>query len=137
MTELDERYGDMWTSICGMLFKGMNIPELQTKNFVEKEIEIIHDLAQRILKYSPFLTAVSDMCGELDACVVSHLQSCVQLTLVHSSLALAQGARQYRLVRPSMTKNNIVRIQGGRLVCFVFDLSICLKDQTYLARAYS
>lgn len=33
---------------------------------VEKEIEIIHELAQEILQYENTLKDASDMCGELD-----------------------------------------------------------------------
>lgn len=35
----------------------------------DKEIEIIHELAQRILLYEPMLNVASDICGELDWCV--------------------------------------------------------------------
>ncbi|KAI2255152.1 hypothetical protein LOZ10_005739 [Ophidiomyces ophidiicola] len=63
----------------------------------EKEIEIAYDLAQRILGYEPLLVEASDICGEID-----------------SLLALAQGASLYKLVRPQMTDENIVKIKGGR-----------------------
>jgi len=32
----------------------------------DKEIEMVHDLAQRVLEYEELLTAASDICGELD-----------------------------------------------------------------------
>ncbi|KAI1937800.1 hypothetical protein LOZ39_005842 [Ophidiomyces ophidiicola] len=79
MREMDERLGDMYGIIC------------------EKEIEIVYDLAQRILGYEPLLVEASDICGEID-----------------SLLALAQGASLYKLVRPQMTDENIVKIKGGR-----------------------
>ncbi|KAI1920455.1 hypothetical protein LOZ58_002923 [Ophidiomyces ophidiicola] len=79
MREMDERLGDMYGIIC------------------EKEIEIVYDLAQRILGYKPLLVEASDICGEID-----------------SLLALAQGASLYKLVRPQMTDENIVKIKGGR-----------------------
>ena len=79
MREMDERFGDLWTSIC------------------DKEIDIIHELAQEILKYEELLVAVSEICGELD-----------------SLLALAQGARQYKLCKPRMTTDNVIQIRGGR-----------------------
>ncbi|KAI1995454.1 hypothetical protein LOZ51_003280 [Ophidiomyces ophidiicola] len=63
----------------------------------EKEIEIVYDLAQSILGYEPLLVEASDICGEID-----------------SLLALAQGASLYKLVRPQMTDENIVKIKGGR-----------------------
>jgi DNA mismatch repair protein MSH5 len=49
MREMDERFGDLWTSMCDM------------------EIEIIHSLAQGILEHETLLTTVSDICGELDS----------------------------------------------------------------------
>jgi len=35
----------------------------------DKEIEIIHELAQKVLEYEALLTATSDICGELDRCI--------------------------------------------------------------------
>ncbi len=33
---------------------------------IDKEIEIIHELAQRVLEYENMLCVISDICGELD-----------------------------------------------------------------------
>lgn len=33
---------------------------------IDKEIEIIHELAQSVLEYEELLTTASDICGELD-----------------------------------------------------------------------
>ncbi|KAF2804902.1 uncharacterized protein BDZ99DRAFT_425101 [Mytilinidion resinicola] len=63
----------------------------------DREIEISHDLAQFVLEYEELLTVASDICGELD-----------------SLLALAQGAKMYRLAKPKLTKDNVVKIKGGR-----------------------
>ena len=63
----------------------------------DREIEISHELAQFLLQYEELLTSCSDICGELD-----------------SLLALAQGAKIYKLCRPRMTRENVVRIEGGR-----------------------
>ncbi|KAJ9647903.1 chaperone ATPase hsp78 [Coniosporium tulheliwenetii] len=79
MQEMDERFGDIYGLIC------------------DKEIEIIHELAQAILEYEDLLTTVSDTCGELD-----------------SLLALTQGAKNHKLVRPRMTEENIIKIKAGR-----------------------
>jgi DNA mismatch repair protein MSH5 len=65
----------------------------------DREIEISHELAQYLLQYEELLTSCSDICGELD-----------------SLLALAQGAKIYKLCRPRMTPENVIRIKGGRLV---------------------
>ncbi|KAF1982980.1 hypothetical protein K402DRAFT_339387 [Aulographum hederae CBS 113979] len=77
--EMDDYFGDLHGQIC------------------DKEIEIVHDLAQSILEYEKLLTTVSDICGELD-----------------SLLALAQGARQYNLARPQVTEENVIKIEKGR-----------------------
>lgn len=79
MYEMDDKFGDLYGSIC------------------DKEIEIIHDLAQSILEYENMLTSVSDLCGELD-----------------SLLALAQGAKLYKYSKPRITQDNIIRIKEGR-----------------------
>lgn len=63
----------------------------------DKEIEIIQELAVRILEYEELLVATSDVMGELD-CLV----------------ALADGALKYTLVAPHMSKENIIHITGGR-----------------------
>ncbi|KAI9796475.1 MAG: MutS protein msh5 [Piccolia ochrophora] len=79
MREMDNSIGDMW----GMI--------------VDREIEIVHGLAQNILQYEERIATCSTICGELD-----------------SLLALAQGAKQYNLVKPHVLEDNILRITGGR-----------------------
>ncbi|CEO58793.1 hypothetical protein PMG11_03495 [Penicillium brasilianum] len=79
MRELDDKLGDIYGLIC------------------EKEIEIVYDMAQRILQYENVLVEASDVCGELD-----------------SLLALTQVASFYKLSRPRMVPENVVRIRGGR-----------------------
>jgi DNA mismatch repair protein MSH5 len=65
--------------------------------FPDREIEIVHALAVRILEHEQTLITVSDLCGELD-CLV----------------ALALGARKYQFNRPQMTTANVIRIEAGR-----------------------
>ncbi|KAG9540658.1 hypothetical protein KCU71_g19642, partial [Aureobasidium melanogenum] len=77
--EMDSYFGDIYGRIC------------------DREIEIIHELAEKILQYEDLLTTASDVCAEID---------CV--------LALAQGARNHNLVRPRLTESNILDIRGGR-----------------------
>lgn len=79
MVELDEQFGDIHSIIC------------------DKEIEIIHQLAQDVLLYEGMLSQCSAVCAELD---------CL--------LALAQGARQHSYVQPTMTEENVIEITGGR-----------------------
>ncbi|KAI9727494.1 MAG: MutS protein msh5 [Chrysothrix sp. TS-e1954] len=78
MRDMDERFGDVYGDIC------------------DREIEIIHGLAQRVLEYEAMLSTASDVCGELD---------CL--------LALAQGAVENKFVRPEISDANMIDIQGG------------------------
>jgi DNA mismatch repair protein MSH5 len=67
-------------------------------NFCEdREIEIIHELAIKILEHDEVLTAASDIIGELD-----------------SLTALAEGAQKHKFIAPQMTTDNIIEIIGGR-----------------------
>ncbi|KAL8832534.1 MAG: hypothetical protein Q9191_000216 [Dirinaria sp. TL-2023a] len=79
MKELDDTLGDMYAIIC------------------DKEIEIVHELSQSVLKHEEMLKHASDICGEID---------CL--------LALAQGAKDYKLSRPRLTSQNVICIKGGR-----------------------
>jgi len=40
--------------------------QIETNYFLDREIEICHELAQYILGYEDFLTSTSDTCGQLD-----------------------------------------------------------------------
>ncbi|TVY85141.1 MutS protein-like protein [Lachnellula suecica] len=79
MKEMDRHFGDLYGMIC------------------DKEIEIIHALAVKILEHQHLLVSASDLLGELDSLV-----------------ALAMGARKYGFNPPRMTSANVVQIEGGR-----------------------
>ncbi|KAI9759034.1 MAG: MutS protein msh5 [Chaenotheca gracillima] len=79
MREMDSYFGDLYLMIC------------------DKEIEIIHQLAQKVLEHEGLLSACSETCGELD---------CL--------LALSQGAKMYNFSRPHLTDDNSIHIEGGR-----------------------
>lgn len=82
----------------------------------DREIEISHDLAQFVLEYEDLLTMASDVCGELD-----------------SLLALAQGAKLYKLAKPRMTKENVVEIKGGRHILQELVVPAFIANDTNLA----
>lgn len=82
---------------------------------LDKEIEIIHNLAVRILEYEDMLVAASDICGDLD-CLV----------------ALAKGAQRYNLVPPSMTAANVICIDNGRHLLQEFSVRSFVANSTYL-----
>ncbi|KAJ5392024.1 hypothetical protein N7509_007514 [Penicillium cosmopolitanum] len=79
MRELDGKLGDIYGLIC------------------EKEIEIVYELAQKVLQYEEMLVEASDICGELD-----------------STLALTQAALAYNLCRPRIVSENVISVKGGR-----------------------
>ncbi|KAH8735372.1 muts domain V-domain-containing protein [Ilyonectria robusta] len=79
MTELDEEYGDMYCQIG------------------DREVEIIHGLANRIIKHEDALVSASDICGEFDAI-----------------MALALGADKYGWRAPTMVEASVIQIEGGR-----------------------
>ncbi|GIZ40009.1 hypothetical protein CKM354_000336700 [Cercospora kikuchii] len=95
--ELDERYGDIWGRVLDM------------------EIEIIQDMAQRVLEHEDLLHAVSDICGEVD-----------------SLLALAKGAAEHHLVRPRMTEQNVIKIEDGRHILQELTVPVFVPNNTYL-----
>ncbi|RAH87549.1 DNA mismatch repair protein Msh5 [Aspergillus japonicus CBS 114.51] len=97
MRELDEKLGDIYGLIC------------------EKEIEIVYDLAQRLLRYESNLLEASDICGQLD-----------------SLLAMAQAANFYKLVCPKMVPENIIKIRGGRHILQELTVSSYVPNDTYL-----
>ncbi|KGO51449.1 DNA mismatch repair protein MutS, core [Penicillium expansum] len=97
MREMDEKLGDIYGIIC------------------EKEIEIVYDLAQRVLRYKNVLVDASDICGDID-----------------SLLALTQAASFYKLVRPRMVEQNVIRIKGGRHILQELTVSSYVPNDTLL-----
>ena len=96
-TELDSNYGDIWGRILDM------------------EIEIIQNMAQRVLEHEELINTTSDICGELDSLV-----------------ALAKGASQHQLTRPQMTEQNIIKIDAGRHILQELTVPAFVPNDTYL-----
>lgn len=67
MREMDEKLGDIYGLICGLssVFDALLWP-MQLIVLLEKEIEIVYDLAQRVLQYETVLLEASDICGQID-----------------------------------------------------------------------
>lgn len=82
---------------------------------LDLEIEITQVLAQRVLEYEGLINTASDLCGELDSLV-----------------ALAYGARQYKLVRPRMSRDNDIKIQKGRHILQELTVESFVPNDTYL-----
>ncbi|KAF2856085.1 hypothetical protein T440DRAFT_494901 [Plenodomus tracheiphilus IPT5] len=81
----------------------------------DREIEISHELAQHLLQYEELIASCSDICGELDSLV-----------------ALAQGAKQYRLCRPRVTHDNVIHIKGGRHILQELTVSSFVPNDTLI-----
>jgi len=66
MDEMNSRFGDIYNDICGKL-KGI-LPHYLAllRSLEDREIEIVHDLAQRVLQHEMILSKVSDILAELD-----------------------------------------------------------------------
>ena len=67
MRELDDTLGDMYAIICGRL-RGKLLRHICTNlaRLIDREIEIIHELGQRVLAFEDMLNHLSDILGELD-----------------------------------------------------------------------
>ncbi|KAI5274779.1 hypothetical protein E4T47_02207 [Aureobasidium subglaciale] len=96
--EMDSYFGDIYGRIC------------------DREIEIIHELAEKILQHEELLTTASDICAELD---------CI--------LALVQGAKDHNLVRPRLSDSNILDIRGGRHILQEKVVSNFIPNDTLMA----
>lgn len=67
MRELDTVVGDLYSSICGKLRTLHPRFRLSfSADFPDREIEIVHELAQEVLKNADVLSSTSDICAELD-----------------------------------------------------------------------
>ncbi len=108
----------MWGYICGHMRYGVPIRkykavQLMKTSLIDKEIEIVHELGQQVLKREDMLNAASDVCGELDRYAQEPQK--VRGSIDRSSLlALAQGARMYKFSRPHITESNVIDIKAGR-----------------------
>lgn len=97
MRQMDRDLGDLWAVIC------------------DREIEISHDLAQKVLEKENLLVEASDICGELD---------CL--------LALAHGVSEYKLCRPWLVEDNIIDIRGGRHLIQELTVPSYVANDTFL-----
>ncbi|KAI5853195.1 DNA mismatch repair protein MutS, partial [Morchella snyderi] len=79
MREMDAYFGDMYGLIC------------------DREIELVHELQVRVLKYDEILADCAIVLAELD---------CL--------LALALAAEKYKYSRPTVTDQNVIKITKGR-----------------------
>lgn len=74
MRELDQTLGDIYGLICGMCKNLWLFGMLILTVISEKEIEIVYELAQKVLQYENVLIEASDICGQVDRWVF-HIQT--------------------------------------------------------------
>ncbi|KAF8578057.1 hypothetical protein K439DRAFT_1654890 [Ramaria rubella] len=79
MQDLDHHIGDLYPAI------------------VDREIEIMQTLEEKVLRYNDAITSTCDACAELD-CLLS----------------LSEASRTYDYVRPHMVEESVIDIKGGR-----------------------
>ncbi|KAJ2899717.1 hypothetical protein MKZ38_002910 [Zalerion maritima] len=79
MRDLDSRFGDMYCAI------------------LDREIELLHDIAVQVLEHEKVIIAAYNACGELDSLV-----------------ALALGARLYNWTQPRVVDEKMIEIREGR-----------------------
>ena len=81
----------------------------------DKEIEIVQQLGVRVLEYEDLLNTISDVIGELDCHV-----------------ALARGAMEYKLLRPRISEENILKIKGGRHLLQELTVPAFIANDTFI-----
>lgn len=116
---------DPWEKMFGSTthsyYKNFNTAELDQQfgdlygRILDIEIEITQGLAHRVLGYEPLINTASDLCGELD-----------------SLIALARGAKDYRLVRPRMSRDNDIKIKNGRHILQEMTVEAFVPNDTAL-----
>jgi dsDNA-specific endonuclease/ATPase MutS2 len=70
----------------------------------DRELEIIHELAESVLPFAEAISEACDICAELD---------CL--------LCFAEATNQYNYRRPEMSEDNVTNIKQGRYGAFPGD----------------
>ncbi|KAI1336455.1 muts domain V-domain-containing protein [Xylariaceae sp. FL0016] len=100
---LDEVWESMFVAEGCVYYKNRQMKEMDRKfgdaycMIIDREIEIIHDLAVAVMDRENPLVSTSEVIGELD-----------------SLIALAVGCGRYQWNAPTMTSDNIIDIEEGR-----------------------
>ena len=63
----------------------------------DRELEIIHELSEKVLPFAEAISEACDICAELD---------CL--------LCFAEATHQYNYIRPRMSEENVISIKQGR-----------------------
>ncbi|ODM16931.1 hypothetical protein SI65_07896 [Aspergillus cristatus] len=80
-----------------------------------KEIEIVYYLAQKVLRFEDVLVEASDICGQID-----------------SLIAMTQAASCYKLVRPKVVQENVIKIKGGRHILQELTVPSYVPNDTFI-----
>ncbi|CAK4028600.1 related to DNA mismatch repair mutS [Lecanosticta acicola] len=118
----EDLWEKMFVSDTHAYYKNANMTEMDEEfgdiygRILDMEIEIIQGLCQRVLEHEDLLNMISDICGEIDSLV-----------------ALAQGAKQYNLVRPRIRQDNVLDIRDGRHLLQELTVPSFIPNDTFLA----
>jgi hypothetical protein len=83
---------------CTSIFMG-KCRAANLKSDEDRELEIIHDLTEKVLPFSEAISEACDICAELD---------CL--------LCFAEASNLYNYRRPQMSEENVINIKQGRCV---------------------
>lgn len=117
----EDPWEKMFTTEQNAYYKNSNMTEMDQHfgdiyaHICDREIEIVHQLSDQVLEYEDMLNETSDICGQLDSLV-----------------ALARGAKLHNLVQPHVTKENIIKIKGGRHPLQELTVSSYVANDAYI-----
>lgn len=81
---------------CALIFM-VKCRTANPKRDEDRELEIIHDLAEKVLPFAEAISEACDICAELD---------CL--------LCFAEASNLYNYRRPQMSEENVINIKQGR-----------------------
>jgi dsDNA-specific endonuclease/ATPase MutS2 len=88
----------------------------QLKTEEDRELEIIHELAEGVLPFAEAISEACDICAELD---------CL--------LCFAEAASQYNYRRPQMSVENVINIKQGRCAYFRRPAMLLPPDRSFIS----
>jgi DNA mismatch repair protein MSH5 len=95
--DLDKYVGDLHSNIVGRRVFNSTGASSKVELSIDREIEIIQGLAERVLPAEDVIAAAADACAELDVL-----------------LALSAASRAFDYRQPQMVEQDIIHIIGGR-----------------------
>ncbi|OBZ71456.1 Prohibitin-2 [Grifola frondosa] len=97
MHDMDDHIGDLHPSIVGKCYLGLIRRSNELFSTLDREIEIVQALQERIIVHEQAMGHACDICAELD-CLLS----------------FADASRSFNYRRPQMIEENVINIKHGR-----------------------